>query len=99
VCVDRQLRAAAKISSAKRAAFERSMANYQRRYGGAIPLDMEFARMLDAVADEVIGMELAPLKRGYANRVPELEEAHRRIKAQQIEAARLAIEADQYPAP
>lgn len=97
VCVDRQLRAGARVSPAKRAAFERSIANYRRRYGDAQPLDMQLAQMLDAVADRVIGAELILLKKAYAERVPENEERYRILQLQHLELARGALEQQQAP--
>jgi hypothetical protein len=89
VGVDRQLRAGAQIAPIKRSQLSRSVANFRRREGAdAVPLDVQFARELDATADDVIGPALSLFKAAYANLVPLLEQQHAQAELEALDAAR-----------
>jgi hypothetical protein len=89
VGTQRQVDAGATISSVKLKQLERDMANHRQRYGtNAVPLDVQFARDLDAIAAEVIGPELAAYRAAYARSVPELERAHATADLAELDQAR-----------
>ena len=92
VGVDRQLRAGAVISPEKRAQFTRAGENFRRRFGdNAVPLDILLARDLDAVAGETIGPSLGKFVAAYAEKVPELEAAHKAAALAVLDAARAKL--------
>ena len=100
IAVDRQRRAGAEISPRKQQQLARSVANFRHRYGAdAVPLDVQLARDLDGIADEVIGPQLAQCKAAYAARVPELERAHEAAELAALDAARAALHLKPAPTP
>ena len=85
---DRQMRAGAKISAEKSSQMRRAVSNFRRRHGpDAIPMDIQFSRILDQAAEEIIGPELLPYREAYARKVPELERAHKRAQLSVIQDA------------
>jgi hypothetical protein len=97
---DRQCRAGARIHPDKRRQLTRGVANFRRRYGeGAVPLDVQLARSLDAAANEVLGAELQPYREAYAARVPELERQHAAAQLAALKAAEAKLQERAAPAP
>ncbi|ACB77396.1 hypothetical protein [Opitutus terrae] len=82
VGVDRQLQAGASIASYKRRQFRSNLSRHQQRYGDdAVPLDLALSRGLDECA-QLEMPELAKYRADYARRVPELEHAHLKQRAE-----------------
>jgi hypothetical protein len=92
VGVDRQLRAGAAIASYKRRQFRANLSKHQQRYGDdAVPLDVALSRALDECA-EMEMPELARYRADYARRVPELEHAHLKQRAENARRAAERLE-------
>ena len=92
VAVDRQLRSGTTINCQKRSQFDRSIANFHRREGAeAIPFDIQLARLMDTVCDEVLGADLAPYVQRYAQEIPKLERAHTLAALRELDAARAKL--------
>lgn len=92
VAVDRQIRCGARINPTKQNRYQRSVANYRRRYGNdAKPLDITLARLLDDCALRVMGARLEASLQAYAQGVPELERKHAECDAAELEQARAIV--------
>lgn len=92
VAVDRQLRCGAKINQQKRAQFARAMANFHRREGAdTIPFDVQLARLMDTICDEVCGPGVNPYVARYAEEIPQMERAHALAALRELDAARAKL--------
>ena len=91
VAVDRQIRSGALVSSGKLERYQRSVANFRRRYGDVKPLDVKLARVCDETAENVWGEELEPFIGAYAKRVPDLEQQHLAASLREIDRVRAEL--------